>query len=335
MPRLHRQAPGISALLVSLLASLMLAACGGGNDTSSSFSGNGGSNNATATNSATVASLSSDQLAQEPNAPHFSGNTATDGFNWFNYRRQQAGLAAVARNSQVDQAAQSHSTYEKLNDTITHTETPGNPGFTGTTLDERLSAAGYTFTQSRYSYGEVLSATGDPSGFGAAEDLIGAIYHRFVVLEPMFKEAGSGAATVSGGYTYFTTNFTANGLGSGLGRGGVITYPFSGQQRVPTLFFSDRETPDPAPDRNEVGYPVSIHADITATVTVQSFTVRPRGGSALAVKILSSTTDSETPPSAAAIIPLTPLAGQTTYDAQFSGVVDGIPVSRSWSFVTQ
>jgi uncharacterized protein YkwD len=336
----HRPASSLSALLVSVIASLMVVACGGGgsNDSTSSSVAGSNVNNASGGGisvSPNVASLSSDQLVQEPNAPQLSGNTANDGFNWFNYRRQQSGLAAVTRNGQVDQAAQAHSTYERLNDTITHVETAGKPGFTGAALDDRLAAAGYVFTQSRYSFGEVLSATGDPSGFGAAEDLIGAIYHRFVVLEPMFREAGAGSATVPGGYTYFTTNFTANGLGRGLGRGGVIVYPFSGQPHVPTTFFSDRETPDPAPDRNEVGYPVSIHADMTANMTVQSFTLRPRGGSPVATRQLTHAADQETPPSAAALIPLTPLAAGTTYDVQFSGVVDGIAVSRTWSFTTQ
>lgn len=313
----------IANRLLSLLLALMLASCGGGGGNSSSsgvVSSSSGSNS---------------QLALEPNAPQLAGNTATDGFNWFNYRRQQAGLAPVVRTATIDTAAQAHSEYQKLNDTITHDEIPGKPGFTGATLPDRLRAAGYTFTQSRYSYGEVISATGDTSGFNAAEDLITAIYHRFVILEPKFKEAGSGFATVTGGYTYFTTNFTSNGLSGGLGIGRVITYPFNNQQRVPTDFFSDREIPDPVPNQNQVGYPISVHADITSTINVQSFTLKPRGGSAVSVKLLTESTDAETPPSTAAIIPLSVLAAQTTYDVQFIGTVDGVPVTRSWSFVTR
>ena len=174
------------------------------------------------------------------------------------------------------------------------------------------------------------------AGFSAAEDLIAAIYHRFVMLQPSFREAGAGAATASGSYTWFTLNLAStNGLGSGLGAGNIVTYPADGQQNVPTIFYSDQETPDPVADRNEVGYPVSVHADITSSLTVQSFTIAPRGGTALPARLLSSATDSNTASSAAAIVPLAVLAAKTTYDVQFTGIVDGVAVSRSWAFTTR
>jgi len=301
---------------------LILTACGGGSDSGTSTT----SSNAAATIS-----------AQEPNAPKATGNTATDGFNWFNFRRQQVGLAAVARNAVIDTAALGHSNYQKLNNTITHDQIATKPGFTGRTVGDRLAAAGYGFASTNsYAYGEVISATSDTSGFNAAEDLIAAIYHRFVILEPMFKEAGAGSATVPSGLTYFTTNFAANGLDRGLPRGSVVVYPSPSQSRVPRNFFSDNESPDPVPNRNEVGYPISVHANITATVTVQSFTVKPRGGTAnLNVRLLTSGSDTQTPSSAAAIVPLDPLATGTTYDVQFVGKVDDVDVNRSWSFTTQ
>ncbi|RJF97287.1 CAP domain-containing protein [Noviherbaspirillum saxi] len=303
-----------------LLASLMLTACGGSSDQGS-----------TSTNGATSIA------AQEPNAPQATGNTATDGFNWFNFRRRQIGLEAVARNGVIDVAAQGHSNYQRTNNIITHDQSDTKAGFTGRTVGDRFSAAGYGFASaSSYAYGEVISATSDPSGFNAAEDLIAAIYHRFVILEPMFKEAGSGAATVSGGLTYFTTNFAANGLDRGVARGSVVTYPASSQAHVRRNFFSDNESPDPVPGRNEVGYPVSVHANITSTLTVQSFTIRPRGGSAnLTTRLLTAATDPQTPASAAAAVPLDPLLPLSTYDVQFVGKVDGTDVNRSWSFTTQ
>jgi uncharacterized protein YkwD len=313
------------ALLVStLLTAFLLSACGGGGSNSASSGGSGNSGGS----SATTASV------QCPNALPSTGNTATDGFNQFNCRRQQLGLATLTRNSIIDTAAQGHSNYQMLNNTITHTQTAGNPGFTGATLGDRLTAAGYQFGGS-YAYGEVISSTSDPSGALAAEDLITAIYHRFVIFEPMFQEAGAGAATVPNGVTYFTTDFVNNGLTGGIGSGQMVNYPVNGQTNIPTNFFSDNESPDPVPGQNEVGYPISMHADIISTVTVQSFTVQPHGGSPLSVKLLTNPTDSQTPASAAAIIPLSVLSPGTTYDVQFSGTVDGVPVNRSWSFTTQ
>lgn len=313
--------------LSALLAALVLAACGGGTSDSSTLS----------PSAATAAT-------NDPSAPQATGDTATDGFNWFNFRRAQLGLAAMTRNGKIDVASLGHSNYQKINNVITHEQTQGNSGFTGVQVSDRLAAAGYALPHDNYAYGEVISSTSSTSGFKAAEDLIAAIYHRFLVFEPMFKEAGAGAASVNGGSTYFTSDFAAIGLDAGLAHAGVVTYPFPEQQRVPVNFFSDNESPDPVPDRNEVGYPISVHANIVSTVLVDSFSVRPRGGADVPVQLVVGAANPKTPavavdshasPSAAAIIPLSPLAHGTTYDVQFAGTIDGVPVSRSWSFTTQ
>ncbi|TFW09276.1 CAP domain-containing protein [Oxalobacteraceae bacterium OM1] len=314
-------------ILPATLLSLLLAACGGSGDS-----------NAPAT-SATPAATTQQPVSSQPaaaaasGAPVATGETATDGLNWFNYRRQQVGIATFVRNSTIDIAAQGHSNYQKLNNTITHTQTAGNAGFTGVTPGNRISAAGYNGGLS--AYGEVISSTSSTSGFGAAEDLVTAIYHRFVILEPVFRLAGTGSATSSGGTTYFTTDFIATNLSGGLGNGKFVVYPVAGQAGVSRSFFSDNEVPDPVPGKNEVGYPVSVHADITSTVNVGTFTIQPRGGSPLQTKLLSHSTDIETPASAAALIPLNPLSSNTTYDVSFTGTVDGVAVSRNWSFSTQ
>jgi hypothetical protein len=90
------------------------------------------------------------------------------------------------------------------------------------------------------------------------------------------------------------------------------------------------------PDRNEVGYPVSVHADITSSIQVQTFTISPRGGAPLASSLLTHDNDAQIGyPSVAAIIPLTQLQSQSHYDVQFIGSVDNLPVRLSWSFKTR
>jgi uncharacterized protein YkwD len=326
----------LSAGFSVVLMTALLAACGGGGGSSDEGGqtaagvASGGS-----ASSPTLTQTAIQQSAQDPNAPKYVNNPVIDGLNWINYRRTQTGLAALTRNSLIDTAAQAHSDYQKLNDTITHLETSGKPGFTGVTPGDRLSAAKYVFTQRSYAHGEVISATGDPSGFGAVENLLAAIYHRYAILEPMFKEAGTGAAMVTNGYSYFTANFTTDGLAPGIPGGTVVVYPFNNQQQIPIVFFSDREMPDPVPEQNEVGYPVSVHANITSTINVQSFAIRPSGGADLPVRLLTHQTDTETPVSAASIIPTGVLVPQTTYEVRFAGTVDGVAVERSWSFRTQ
>jgi uncharacterized protein YkwD len=314
-----------ASLVVSVLLSVtLLVACGG------SSSGSSGSTSP-ATSSGTP------PAGTEPNAPALTGNSASDGFNWFNYRCQQIGLRPLSRNALLDTAAQNHSTYQKLNDTITHTEDPAKPGFTGATEFDRVGAAGYRLSGS-YALGEVISSTTDNSGVNAAEALVTAIYHRFLVFEPMFHDGGAGSATVTGGYMYFTVDFGSSPLdySKGLLLGGFVNYPFANQTGVPVNFFSDYEIPDPVPNRNEVGYPISVHANINATITVGSFTVQPHGGSALAtVTVLGDTHSNGSGPSAVAIIPLDKLTPLTTYDVQFTGAIDGVPAVRSWSFTTR
>jgi hypothetical protein len=275
-------------------------------------------------------------LPVEVGTPALTGDIATDGRNWINYRRGQVGMAALAHNNVIDIAALGHSEYQRTNNTVTHEQISGKPGFTGVTELDRLTAAGYVFANTNHAYGEVISATSKQTGAYMAEELITAIYHRFVIFEPVFKEIGTGAATNSSGYSYFTADFASNnGYGPGLAPGTVAVWPYDGQTQVPFNFFSDYEAPDPVPNASEVGYPISVHANITSKVTVQSFSVRPRGGADLAVRQLSHDVDAETPASGAAIIPLSRLASATTYDVTFAGTVNGTPVARSWSFTTR
>lgn len=308
-----------AATLVSACSlSILLTACGGGGDSSPP-----------------AASAQLPALTSEPGAPPATGDTATDTVNWFNFRRQQAGLSPLAPNATLDLAAQNHSNYQKLNNILTHAEIAGNSGFTGIDPPTRLIAAGYQLNRPPAAWGEVVAATGDPRGQSVAEGFLAAIYHRFVVLEPRYREIGAGAAAVPSGYTYVTADVTANGYGPAPAPGTVAVYPFPGQQRVPPIFYSDNESPDPVPGRNAVGYPVSVQSGLDIGLAVTSFTIAPHGGAPLAVRLLSAAVDAETPSDAAAIIPLDVLQAGTTYDVQFIGSAGGQPVSQAWSFTTQ
>ena len=307
----------------ALAAALVLSACGGG----------GGNGNGTPV-AVTPPAGAPPQVA---GAPAATGVVATDGLNWINYRRGQIGMPVLTRNAQIDIAAQRHSEYQRTNNTVTHDQTSGKPGFTGVGLVARLEQAGYTFTQNaNYAYGEVISATNSTSGAYMAEELITAIYHRFVIFEPRFQEIGTGSATNASGYNYFTTDFASNnGYGPGIGRGNVVTWPAAGQTGVTRNFLSDYEAPDPVPELNEVGYPVSVHADIDSTLTATTFTMRPRGEADVAVKLLTRPLDGISPSSGAAVVPLAVLRAATTYDVTFAGTLGGAAVNRSWSFTTK
>jgi uncharacterized protein YkwD len=316
------------ALAAGCVAAWALVACGGG--------GGGGS-------PAPSANAPLTPITQDPGAPALTGSIAVDGRNWINFRRTQMGLSSVAQNAQIDNAAQGHSEYQRING-ITHTQVPGKQGFTGATLQDRLNAAGWTVPQFGFAVGEVIAATSSNNGAFMAEELITAIFHRFIIFQPMFKEIGTGAASTSAGYAYFTADFGArDGWGPGIAQGTVAVWPFNGQTAVPPNFFSDNEEPDPVPDKgvNEVGYPISVEANLDQILTVQEFSVRPRGGSNLNVRLLAPGSNVETPDYVAAIVPMAPLMGGTTYDVTFIGTANTkntsntVPVSRTWSFTTR
>jgi len=340
-------------ILAGCVTALALAACGGGgggNDNPAPVTpptGNQPDPNQPVIPDPLTPSPPVTDTPATPGAPAVTGNIAVDGRAWLNFRRAQVGLSTLSQNTVIDAAAQGHSDYQSING-ITHDQDTDRQGFTGKSVGDRLAAAGYVFnTSAARAYGEVISSTSSGTGQYMAEELITAIYHRFVIFEPVFKEIGTGAATSTSGRKYFTANFTANnGYGTGLSRGQVAVWPFDAQTAVPRDFFSDTESPDPVrkiekdgvvirENLNRVGYPISVHANINELVTVQTFTVRPRGGSDLATQLLSNATDEHTGRSSAAIVPLAPLAAGTTYDVTFTGTADGAAVSRSWSFTTR
>ena len=313
----------VRQIALACTAAWALVACGGG----------GGGSSAGAPNVTPSTGFS----GQDASAPTATNNIATDGLNWINYRRSQIGMPALARNGVIDTAAQGHSDYQRVNNVVSHDQTAGKTGYTGARLQDRLTNAGYVFGQPN-AIGEVISATTNGSGFYMAEELITAIYHRFVIFEPVFKEIGAGAATTSANYSYFTADFVANsGYGTGIAAGTLVVWPFNGQTQVTPEFNSDYEEPDPVPDRGVVGYPVSVHTNLTRTLTVQSFTMRAHGTSTdLETRLLALGKDANTTmKSAAAIVPLARLASATTYDVSFAGAIDGVPISRSWSFTTK
>ncbi len=285
----------------------------------------------------TSTGTSATQLSTQENAgPASSGDVASDGLAWINYRRTQAGLQTVTREAQLDRAAAAHAAYQQLNNLITHDEDPSRPGFTGVTATERLRAAGYPLDTQAQADGEVIAATAEADGFAAAEGLLGAIYHRYLMLEPRFDLAGAGDAHRGGGYYWLNVNFVASRSSAGQPAGRVVVWPLPDQRSVRTRVSSDQETPDPVAGRDTVGYPVSVHAPLGTRLLVSRFTIREQGGQvALKTAQLDSSSDRDTPPSAAAIIPLTRLRSGVLHEVEFAGSVDGVPVERRWSFTTR
>jgi hypothetical protein len=118
----------------------------------------------------------------------------------------------------------------------------------------------------------------------------------------------------------------------------LTVYPADGQTGIPTDFDPAEEFPNPMPGHTLVGYPISIQVDARHAFAVKSFELYevaaqtpPR---ALDAKLLTHAVDAETPAHAAALIPVSPLAPATIHQLVFSGSVKGMPVSKTWRFMT-
>ena len=157
---------------IAACAALTLAACGGGDGGSGSTSGTGSTQAGNATQSATQ-SATQPAASGQAGAPTtggtdrgcytVSGNAAAPvtgavallpargngvsgyqvlgdprsaGLCYANYRREQVGLAPLTARDALNTVAQSHTAYMLANNTLTHDETSGKPGYTGAAPNE-------------------------------------------------------------------------------------------------------------------------------------------------------------------------------------------------------
>jgi len=255
-----------------------------------------------------------------------------------NYHRALAGLAPVMAEGRLLQAAQSHASYLVSTDEFGHYEDKKtNPHYTGHSPFDRLDAAHYDYAEA----GEVVARQPSMHPGAAVDALVGAIYHRFIILAAEFAQAGPGASlsTQRGADELYVTVDFGSAMLPSLRRSAALTvYPADRQLGVPTDFDPSEEFPDPMPGQALAGYPVSVQVDARHRFAVKSFSLHRLDSShhrrPVPAKLLTNASDPETPSFAAALIPLSPLAPSTTYRAAFSGSVDRRPVSRSWQFTT-
>jgi hypothetical protein len=199
-----------------------------------------------------------------------------------------------------------------------HQQAPDRPGFTGVTMGERASAAGY----SRRPVTEL-------AGFGglvaAADWAMDTVNHRLPLVHPSALLMGL-AESVSSGF-----NVIAVGLQRGLGHAELPSfYPADGASNVP-LHWDGGEAPDPAPELpRPLGYPITVCFALGQKVEWQALEVRGPDDQPVEATVR------ETPwMSAAALISHQPLAHSTHFVVRLSARVDGADVSRETAFQTR
>lgn len=354
-----------------------LTACGGGG-------GGGGSANTftascsdgtTKTSSVSQAdaqsqcSTASTALSTNTPTANYASTEKLNVFNQLNADRLRCGFGSVQQNLKLDVAAQGHADYLALNNvTVGHTQTVGNLGFTGTTIADRFTAAGY-----QYSFGsEVVgikaygtwystnntspypySATA-ASAMNSFRVLYATVYHLIGLMDGQ-RDMGIGVSTrdtSGGGYTS-ALKLVVIDQGTQTGQANqqfasdaVQTFPCEGISGLNPLFGA--ETPDPFPnvDHNTTAYgqPVYVTTAPGTTVTLTTGTITLRGGSAVPTTQLTRANDPqrEILSNQVLLVPTVGLASNATYDVLLIGTNTGLVTptnptgsfTRSFSFQT-
>ena len=268
-------------------------------------------------------------------------------FNRLNEIRLSAGLGMLAQNAMMDQAAQAHAEWMIANDSFTHDEVAGTPGFTGENWPRRDEAFGYVPVEG----GEVMFV-GESGGAGV-DGLANMAYHRAVMLafEPVDVGIGWYGQRAMGFSEPLVVDITRPGADAvrGLGQSaqssirGACIWPIDGAHGVPLALGTEIPNPVPSQDVTTLGTPVSITVDESRTISTTQFTLTNSAtGVVVATQLLTNKNDPNflVPESYIASIPLAPLLPNTTYQVVFAGSTVQFPsgavesVNRAWSFTT-
>lgn len=259
------------------------------------------------------------------------GSEQRAAFDAFNEFRRGFGLNSLVQNAALDVSAQSHANYSTLNQVFGHSEELGKPAFSGVTTADRAMAAGYGAT----TVGEVGAAT---TGSNAVKGLINTIYHRSNLLDQYAADIGIGRTAdwiqplfVDYGYRVMPVAVGVNFLS---------TYPFDGQGSV--FYSMSLESPNPFPSvvsvTTETSSPISIAARRGSTLVTTKFNVTEVGQvGPLPVRLMTRAEDpfGFVQAHEAYIVGYAPFKTATLYQVVFEGKVDGVVVSKTWSFTTR
>jgi hypothetical protein len=241
--------------------------------------------------------------------------------------RGKAKMGALDCNAAIQKAARAHASYIVQNGgKLTHTETMGNPGFTGVNFWDRMSAAGFSGPGSAMF--EVVHSLGDGHGSILGSDgWINTLYHRIPFVS--FGAKGYGFGNNSGKFA--TIDFSSGG--SSPGKTALAPWPADGDTGVYSTFRCASEIPNPIPGATYAGYPVSLTGGGALSVTTHTMST---GGANVDHVFITKATDGAglVPESQVYLIAKSPLKTNTKYDVHMAGTVSGSAFDTTWSFTT-
>ncbi|MFM0441449.1 CAP domain-containing protein [Paraburkholderia strydomiana] len=353
----HKNISALTAL--SFAAAVALSACGGGG---------GGSSGSGAAAPATTPSGPGNLQTSVP-APTYAASTAQAAiFSQLNAYRSAMGVGLLKQDSVLDTSSSAHALYLVTNlanggiTALSHNEISTNADYYEATPLSRARKAGAPTTEwiAENASAGITQATGDANAGNCLGQFLNTVYHLQGATDAQ-ETIGTGFVTNSAQGTYAcvldfgqTTNvagspgdnaFSPVG-GQQMATTAIAVSPYDGESNVARSMVA--ESPNPAPDVAAPGRPVMIRvrADQAGdSLTVTSFTLTANGATVPARTIVPSAALSGSTGATAdvngalfngvaVLLPLSPLAANTTYTVTFSGQRDGKPITKTTSFTT-
>jgi uncharacterized protein YkwD len=351
----------ISALTaISFAVATTLSACGGGG-------GGGNSGAPATQPSGPAKPDSGSAIAPQTSvaAPSYAGSSMQDAtFAQLNAYRLAMGVGELSQDPILDVSAQAHALYLDSNlangnlTALPHNEVTTFANYYGDTPLSRAQKAGAPVTEW---ISEVVAA-GLPQTGGAAyatdclRQYINTVYHLQDISSNQ-QTLGIGFQQTSGSYPNYSCviDFGEAAGVSGTPQGNSLYEPGGQQMATTAVAISPlnnetsvaramvAENVNPAPDLPNPGRPIMVRVNAAApgdVLTVSSFTLTAADGTVVPARIivpsaaLSGSTSAATAdvnnglfPGVAYLLPLAPLAANTTYTASFSGARDGKPIT--------
>jgi uncharacterized protein YkwD len=346
---------------LSFAAALALSACGGG----------GGSSTSSTPPATPPAGTGGNLQTSVAPATYTAGTMQAQAFSQLNAYRSSMGVGLLAQDTALDTSAQAHALYLNTNigtgaiTGLSHDELSSLPNYYGDTPLSRAQKAGAPATE--WVGEDVAGGIPQPDAASYAKNclsrLLDTVYH-LQDLTSGIEKIGIGFVQNSGTYVDYTCSLDSGEVTNVVGAPQANAFYIYGGQQMPTDAIAHApisnetgvelamtaEAPTPAPDVANPGRPIMVRVNAASpgdVLTVSSFTLMAANGTQVAARIivpsaaLTGSTSTATAdvnnkfyPGVAILLPLAPLAANTTYTVSFSGARDGKPISLSWNFTT-
>ena len=343
-------------VFVSLIAAIFVTGCGGGGGGSTPGATSSGTTVVTPIPVPVTVIQPANLVLVSPPTNYTVASEELGAFNTINNARVSCGFGALTQNAALDIAATGHSKWLLgVSSTVAgHTQTPGTVNFTGTSIDDRLTLAGYGPIGS-YIPSEEGAANSylAKTGYGAklTKTLLNAPYHLASMMDG-FRDAGVGLSVAIGvnGFNNRTSlvinTAYKTSVGAQLLAGDAVqTYPCEGVTGVDIGLSA--ETPNPVPGRDLTSSPigmaiyVGIRRGNTLAISSASVTNTVTGNPEKVNATLSAKNDPNVTVNGsyfgshqAVIFTDKPASANTKYSAVINGTNDGVAFTRTFAFTT-